>query len=173
MFTAKEVGGDFYDFNMLNDSTIAILIADVSGKGIPAAMFMMRAKAIIKELAESGMEPDEIFTKANEKFCENNDAGMFVTAWLGIINLKTGLMRFANAGHNPPVLCHSDSMAEYMKTHSGFVLAGMEGIKYHKNEMRLMPGDMIYLYTDGVTEATDNEDAFYGEKRLLDYINTF
>lgn len=173
MVTAKEVGGDFYDFYMLNNHTIAFLIADVSGKGIPAAMFMMRAKTIIKDLAESGMELSEIFTKANEKLCENNEAGMFVTAWMGILDLKTGLMKFANAGHNPPLVRHGNGEFEYLKTRSGFLLAGMEGSKYRKNELQLMPGDSIYLYTDGVTEATDNDTELYGENRLLNFVNSF
>lgn len=168
MTTAKEVGGDFYDFYKLNENTLAFLVADVSGKGIPAAMFMMRAKAVIKDLAESGAEPSEVFTKANEKLCENNDAGMFVTAWLGILDLTTGNLKFANAGHNPP-LVKLDGEFKYLKDRSGMFLAGMEGLKYKKNEIRLHPGDMIFLYTDGVTEATDNENALYGEKRLLDF----
>ena len=172
MITAKEVGGDFYDFYMLNDSTIAFLVADVSGKGIPAAMFMMRAKTVIRDLAERGLEPDEIFTIANEKLCENNDAGMFVTAWLGILDTKTGLMKFANAGHNPPLFKRNGNKFEYMKARSGMLLAGMEGIKYRKNELQLVPGDKIYLYTDGVTEATDNNTELYGEQRLLEFVNS-
>ena len=172
MITAKEVGGDFYDFYMLNDSTIAFLVADVSGKGIPAAMFMMRAKTVIRDLAERGLEPDEIFTIANGKLCENNDAGMFVTAWLGILDTKTGLLKFANAGHNPPLLKKSGEPFAYMKARSGMLLAGMEGIKYRKNELQLTPGDKLYLYTDGVTEATDIHTELYGEQRLLDFVNS-
>ena len=172
MITAKEVGGDFYDFYMLNDGAIAFLVADVSGKGIPAAMFMMRAKTVIRDLAERGLEPDEIFTIANEKLCENNDAGMFVTAWLGILDTKTGLLKFANAGHNPPLFKRNGENFEYMKARSGMLLAGMEGIKYRKNELQLTPGDTLYLYTDGVTEATDNNTELYGEQRLLDFVNS-
>ena len=172
MITAKEVGGDFYDFYMLGESSVAILVADVSGKGIPAAMFMMRAKTVIRDLAERGLEPDEIFTAANEKLCENNDAGMFVTAWLGILDTKTGLMKFANAGHNPPLYKKNGEKFEYMKARSGMLLAGMEGIKYRKNELQLAPGDRLYLYTDGVTEATDNNTQLYGEQRLLDFVNS-
>ena len=172
MITAKEVGGDFYDFYMLNDSTIAFLVADVSGKGIPAAMFMMRAKTVIRDLAERGLEPDEIFTIANEKLCENNEAGMFVTAWLGILDTKTGVMKFANAGHNPPLFKRNGETFEYMKTRSGMLLAGMESIKYRKNELQLMPGDKIYLYTDGITEATDNNTELYGEQRLVAFVNS-
>ena len=172
MITAKEVGGDFYDFYMLNDSTIAFLVADVSGKGIPAAMFMMRAKTVIRDLAERGLDPDEIFTIANNKLCENNDAGMFVTAWLGILDTKTGLMKFANAGHNPPLFKRNGEPFEYMKARSGMLLAGMEGIKYRKNELQLIPGDKLYLYTDGVTEATDSNTELYGEERLLIFVNS-
>ncbi len=172
MDTAKEVGGDFYDFYMLDDSTIAFLIADVSGKGIPAAMFMMKAKTIIKDLAESGLEVNDIFTQANAKLCENNDAGMFVTAWMAIVDLKTGVMSVANAGHNPPVIKRANGEFAYEKQRAGFVLAGMEGLKYRKTEIQLSPGDQIYLYTDGVTEATDKDDGLYGEDRLVDLLNT-
>lgn len=171
MITAKEVGGDFYDFYMLGDSTIAFLIADVSGKGIPAAMFMMQAKTIIKDLAESGLELSEIFMTANKKLCENNDAGMFVTAWMGILDLKTGLLKFVNAGHNPPLIRQADGQFTYLKARSGMVLAGMDGIKYRQNELQLTPGDQIFLYTDGVTEATDKNKQLYGENRLLETVN--
>ncbi len=171
MVTAKEVGGDFYDFYMINNHTVAFLIADVSGKGIPAAMFMMKAKAIIKGLAETGLQPDEIFTRANTALCENNEAGMFVTAWLGILDISTGLLNFANAGHNPPLICKTYGNFEYLKAKSGLVLAGMEGISYRKNEIQLYPGDRIYLYTDGVTEAATNQNELYGEQRLLDFVN--
>lgn len=172
MDPAKEVGGDFYDFYMLNDSNLIFLVADVSGKGIPAAMFMMRAKAILKALAESGLEPNEIFEKANANLCENNEAGMFVTAWMGILDLKTGLLKFANAGHNPPLVMRANGDFEYMKTRSGFFLAGMEGMKYRKNEICLSPGDKLFLYTDGVTEATDADNKLYGDERLKNYLNS-
>ncbi len=166
MHTAKEVGGDFYDFYLIDEEKLAFLIADVSGKGIPAAMFMMTSKTILKSYAESGMSVEEIFTHANEKLCEGNDAGMFVTAWMGILNTTTGKVTFANAGHNPPLVKHADGSFEYLKTRAGFVLAGMEGIRYRKNELQLEPGDIIYLYTDGVTEATDLDNRLYGEDRL-------
>ncbi len=170
MHTAKEVGGDFYDFYFLDEENLAFLIADVSGKGIPAAMFMMTSKTVIKSYAESGMSVEEVFTHANEKLCEGNDAGMFVTAWMGILNTTTGKVTFANAGHNPPLVKHADGSFEYLKTRPGFVLAGMEGIHYRKNEIQLEPGDAIYLYTDGVTEATDLNNELYGEERLLDIL---
>ena len=171
MDTAKEVGGDFYDFYFVNEDTLAFLIADVSGKGIPAAMFMMNAKAVLKSYAESGMEVNKTFTLANEKLCEGNEAGMFVTAWMGFLNTKTGEVTFANAGHNPPLVRHGDGSFEYLKARAGFVLAGMEGVKYRKNELQLAPGDVIYLYTDGVTEATNINDELYGEDRLLALLN--
>ena len=171
MIAAKEVGGDFYDFYKINDKTIAFLVADVSGKGIPAAMFMMTAKTIIKDLAESGMEVNEIFTKANEKLCENNESGMFVTAWMGILDLPTGKMQFANAGHNPPLLKRADGTIEYLKTRAGFVLAGMDGMRYRINELTLCPGDRLFLYTDGVSEATNTENELYGEDRLMAFMS--
>ena len=171
MIAAKEVGGDFYDFYKLNDNTVAFLVADVSGKGIPAAMFMMTAKTIIKDLAESGMAANEIFTKANQKLCENNESGMFVTAWMGILDIPTGKLTFANAGHNPPLLKRSDGSFEYLKTRAGFVLAGMDGVRYRVNEITLNAGDRIFLYTDGVTEATNENNELYGEDRLVSFMN--
>ena len=171
MIAAKEVGGDFYDFYKLSDTTVAFLAADVSGKGIPAAMFMMTAKTTLKDLAESGMAVNDIFTKANEKLCENNESGMFVTAWMGILDLTTGKVQFANAGHNPPLLRRANGSFEYLKTRAGLVLAGMEGIRYRAGEITLSPGDRLFLYTDGVTEATNTENKLYGEERLLAFMN--
>ena len=171
MIAAKEVGGDFYDFYKLSDTTVAFLAADVSGKGIPAAMFMMTAKTILKDLAERGLAVNEIFTQANEKLCENNESGMFVTAWMGILDLTTGQVKFANAGHNPPLLKRADGSFEYLKTRAGFVLAGMEGIRYRVGELTLHPGDRLFLYTDGVPEATNGENKLYGEDRLLAFMN--
>ena len=171
MIAAKEVGGDFYDFYKLNDTTVAFLVADVSGKGIPAAMFMMTAKTIIKDLAESGLPVNDVFTKANKKLCENNESGMFVTAWMGILDTKTGKLQFANAGHNPPLLKRADGTFEYLKTRAGFVLAGMDSIKYRVNELTLTAGDRLFLYTDGVTEATNEQSKLYGEDRLYKFMN--
>jgi len=173
MHTAKEVGGDFYDFYFVDDDTLAFLVADVSGKGIPAAMFMMQSKTLLKSCAESGMSVEEVFTNANAKLCEGNEADMFVTAWMGYLNLKTGLLTFANAGHNPPLVKHADGSFSYLKSRAGFVLAGMDGVRYRKNELQLVPGDKIYLYTDGVTEATDLQEELYGEDRLLALINRY
>jgi len=171
MFTAKEVGGDFYDFYFVDEDTLAFLIADVSGKGIPAAMFMMQSKTLLKSFAESGMPIEQVFTTANEKLCEGNEAGMFVTAWMGLLNVKTGLVTFANAGHNPPLVRQADGSFAFHKTRAGFVLAGMEGIRYRKFELQLAPGDTICLYTDGVTEATNAEEQLYGDERLQNLLN--
>ena len=171
MIAAKEVGGDFYDFYKLSDTTVAFLAADVSGKGIPAAMFMMTAKTIIKDLAERGLAVNEIFTQSNEKLCENNESGMFVTAWMGILDITTGQVKFANAGHNPPLLKRANGSFEYLKTRAGFVLAGMEGVRYRIGELTMYPGDRLFLYTDGVPEATNTENILYGEDRLLKFMN--
>lgn len=171
MIAAKEVGGDFYDFYKLNDTIVAFLVADVSGKGIPAAMFMMTAKTILKDLAESGMAVNDIFVKANGKLCENNESGMFVTVWMGMLDLATGNLKYANAGHNPPLVIHKNGEGEYLRTRAGFVLGGMEGVRYRINEMTLDPGDRIFLYTDGVTEATNAEEELYGEERLIAFMN--
>ena len=172
MHTAKEVGGDFYDFYMTGSDDLHFLIADVSGKGIPAAMFMMRAKTELKSLTEADAPIDEVFTHGNAALCEGNDAGMFVTAWQGGLDLNTGLVKFANAGHNPPLVYHAaEGRFEYLRSKVGFVLAGMDGVKYKPQELQLQPGDMIFLYTDGVTEATNANNELYGEDRLLAAIN--
>ncbi len=171
MTPAKEVGGDFYDFYFLAENKLAFLIADVSGKGIPGAMFMMTAKTVLSNLAESGLSVEEVLAHANNKLCENNEAEMFVTCWMGILDTSTGKVEFANAGHNPPLLKRADGSWEYLKAKSGFVLAGMEDMVYRKMELELRPGDIIYLYTDGVTEATNSSQELYGEDRLLDCLN--
>ncbi len=170
MHTAKEVGGDFYDFYFADDKTLAFLVADVSGKGIPAAMFMMTAKTLIKNFAESGMKPEEVFRLANEKLCEGNEAEMFVTAWMGFLDTETGKVTYVNAGHNPPLIKRSGKY-EYLRSRTGFILAGMEGMRYKSGEFFLEPGDGIYLYTDGVTEAVNTENVLYGEERLLSVLN--
>ena len=171
MDAAKEVGGDFYDFYLLDENHLAFVIADVSGKGIPGAMFMMTSKTLIKSHAESGLTVNDVFTHVNEQLCENNEAGMFVTAWMGILDLETGLIRYANAGHNPPVVRHKDGTYEYLKGRANFVLAGMEGVRYKEQQLQLQQGDEIYLYTDGVTEAHDIDKQLFGEDRLLESLN--
>lgn len=171
MDTAREVGGDFYDFYLLDDDRLAFLIADVSGKGITAAMFMMKAKTLIKSYAEKENDVAAILTHANQALCEGNDAEMFVTCWMGILRFSTHTVSFANAGHNPPLIRRRGGQFEYFKSRPGFVLGGMEGIRYRSGELALKPGDEIFLYTDGVTEANDRENTLYGEDRLLAALN--
>lgn len=171
MDAAKEVGGDFYDFWLVDSSRLAFLVADVSGKGIPGALFMMRAKTLIKNLAESGKNIDEVFTEANKQLCENNDAEMFVTAWMGLLDTETGVLQYVNAGHNPPLVRHKNGEFEYLRTRPNFILAGMSGTKYKKHEIALEKGDEIFVYTDGVTEATDTENKLFGEDRLKNILS--
>lgn len=171
MFTAKEVGGDFYDFYYVDDSHLAITIADVSGKGIPAALFMMTSKTMLRNMVEAGMPIEQAMTNANARLCEGNDANMFVTVWAAVIDLKTGHVSFGNAGHNPPVVKKSDGKFEFLPCKSGLVLAGMDGVKYRLQEFDIEPGDVIYLYTDGVTEATNANNELYGNDRLIDALN--
>ena len=170
MDTAKEVGGDFYDFYFVGPTKICFLIADVSGKGISAAMFMMMAKTVIKSLAETSMSVEEVFMKANNKLCENNDAGMFVTAWMGVLDYTTGDVSFANAGHNPPLILRKTGSCEYLRIKPGFVLAGMEDMPYSKGNLKLEPGDTIFLYTDGITEAINKKEQLYGEEALKNVV---
>lgn len=172
MDTAKEVGGDFYDFYLLDENRLAFLIADVSGKGITAAMFMMKAKTLIKGYADKENQVVDIMTKANEALCEGNDAEMFVTCWMGILNFTTHTVTYVNAGHNPPLVRHQNGKFEYFKSRPGFVLAGMEGIRYRQETLELRPGDTIYMYTDGITEATDVHNELYGEERLINIVNS-
>lgn len=170
MKTAKQVGGDFYDFFMLPQNRLAFVVADVSGKGIPAAMFMMRSRTLIKNFAEMELSVDEILYKANNKICEHNESNMFVTAWVGILDLKTGVVDFVNAGHNFPLVKLSSSF-EYLETTPSFILGGMSDFPYKKYSVTLKAGDMLYLYTDGVTEAQDIDGNLYGESRLHKFLN--
>ena len=172
MNAAKEVGGDFYDFYLVDENHLAFVVADVSGKGIPGAMFMMTSKTLIKSFAESGLPVHEVLTNVNTQLCQNNEAGMFVTAWMGILDLQTGLIKFANAGHNPPLVKHKDGSYEFLKGKVNFVLAGMDMVKYKEQELQLQPGDEIYLYTDGVTEAHNINKELFGEERLLESLNS-
>lgn len=169
MDAAKEVGGDFFDYFLIGDSKIGFVIADVSGKGVPAALFMMTSKTLIKNFALSGKNPAEVLELANDQLCENNEAGMFVTVWLGILDYKTGELQFANAGHNPPLLKRKNQEFVYMdsKTYKRSIMLGMRaGIKYKDNSLLLGRGDVLYLYTDGVTEANNEDKELYGESRL-------
>ena len=172
MDPARSVGGDFYDIFRLVGRQLVFMVADVSGKGIPAAMFMMTAKTMIKNLMESGLSPSEAFTEANNRLCEGNDAEMFVTAWLGVLNVTTGHVTFVNAGHNPPLLYKNGEGFQYFKSKAGFVLAGLEGVRYKEFEFDLQPGEKIFLYTDGATESVNPALEQFGEQRLSDFVNT-
>ena len=166
MAPARDVGGDFYDFFYTGPGRLAALVADVSGKGVPAAMFMMRAKSILRELALSMSDLGEIVARANERLCEGNDADMFVTCWIGILNEGTGELRYVNAGHNPPYVRRADGTLEALRKVSGLFLGGMEGVRYRTFTARLAPDDLLLLYTDGVTEANNVLGEFFGESRL-------
>lgn len=172
MTPAKEVGGDFYDFFLIDDDHLAVVIADVSGKGVPAALFMVIAKTLIKNHAQNKETLAEVFTNTNEQLCENNKEGMFVTGWMGVLTISTGKFEYVNAGHNPPLLKKVNGEFEYLKSRAGFVLAGMEGVRYRQSELQLEVGDVLYLYTDGVTEATNARNELYGETRLKAILNS-
>ncbi|MBQ7614074.1 MAG: serine/threonine-protein phosphatase, partial [Butyrivibrio sp.] len=171
MDPAKEVGGDFYDFFFVGPQKFAIVIADVSGKGIPAALFMMRSKTAIRTMAMSGLSPSEIFQKVNNDLCEGNDADMFVTVWIGIIDIKTGHMDCANAGHEYPIIRKVEGDFELFKDKHSPAVATMEGLKFKGYEIQLDPGDTLFVYTDGAPEAINSAEEQYGVQRLLDVLN--
>jgi sigma-B regulation protein RsbU (phosphoserine phosphatase) len=170
MDPAREVGGDFYDFFLIGEKKLAVVIADVSGKGVPAALFMVIAKTLLSNYALMDKSPKEVFETVNNTLCENNDEGLFVTCFMGYLDLETGELVSVNAGHNPPLL-KRDGEYEYYKTKHGLVLAGMEDTVYEESETVLEPNDILYFYTDGVTEADNLSGEFYGEQRLLDTMN--
>ena len=142
------------------------MIADVSGKGVPAALYMMRAKTTIKGIAQTGLPLAEVAERANDALSRDNDANMFVTAWLGELNLTTGVVTFVNAGHNPPIRTSSGSAPEFVRDRSGLMLGAMGGITYKSHELTLRPGEALYLYTDGITEQPDERGDLFGEERL-------
>ena len=161
MTPAKEVGGDFYDFFLVDNDRLAIVIADVSGKGVPAALFMVIAKTLLKNAVQMGLSPKEALEKVNNQLCENNEAEMFVTAWLGVYEISTGKLTAANAGHEYPAIRREGGQFELFQDPHGFVLAGMEGTRYQEYELEIGVGDTLFLYTDGVAEATDGDDVLY------------
>ena len=171
MNPAKEVGGDFYDFFLIGDDSSAqggklgFVVADVSGKGVPAALFMMAAKTEVRNYMESGMLPGEAIDNANKQLCEGNDAGMFVTLFAGVLDYATGHVQYVNAGHNPPLLWQAGSW-RWLKDISGMPLGLFEGFPYDTYELDLSIGDELFIYTDGVTEAMNTEGELYGEERL-------
>ena len=171
MHPAREVGGDFYDFFFVDQNRIALVIADVSGKGIPAALFMMRAKTAIRTLAESGRSPAEVLAQANSILCEGNDAEMFVTVWLGVVDLQSGQAVCANAGHEYPAVMRAGGGYELVKDRHGVALAAMDGVKYEEYELQLNPGDRIFVYTDGIPEAINSGTEQYGAGRMINALN--
>lgn len=171
MKPAKDVGGDFYDFFLVDDDHLCLVIADVSGKGIPAALFMMVSRTILANIAMMGMSPKEVLEKANEAICANNKEEMFVTVWLGILEISTGKVTAANAGHEYPVLKKPDQDFEILIDKHGFVLGGMEEVKYREYEFDMEPGSKLFLYTDGLPEAADNEQNMFGVELMMDALN--
>ena len=172
MEAAKEVGGDFYDFYFIDDTHLMFLIADVSGKGVPAALFMMTTKTLINYIALSGCAPDEMMAKINQKIYDNNKHGFFVTMLAGILDTKTGELNFVNCGHNPPLIKKSDGTTEYLKLNPNIVLGVFNEAKFEINTTKLSKDDTMILYTDGVTEAMNSADELFGEERLLNAVKT-
>ena len=171
MDPAKEVGGDFYDFFLIDDNRLGLVIADVSGKGVPAALFMVIAKTLIKNRMQMGELPAQALMNVNNQLCEGNEAELFVTVWLALIDLETGHVIEANAGHEYPAIRRSGECFELVKTKHSPAVATFEGIKYRQDEFDLNPGDSLFVYTDGVTEATNSNNELFGEERLLTSIN--
>lgn len=166
MYPAKEVGGDFYDFFMLDKAHLFICIADVSGKGVPAALFMVIAKTLIKNNAQLGYRPGKILELTNNQLCENNEAEMFVTAFIGILDIESGVFTYVNAGHNPPIYKKQGEKLQYLRGKSGIVLAALENMPYREYQMTLAADEYLFLYTDGITEALDREETLFTEARL-------
>ena len=172
MDPARDVGGDFYDFFFIDEDHLCLVIADVSGKGIPAALFMMFSKRIIEDFAKIEHSVSEILRKTNEVLCDSNQAEMFVTVWLGILEISTGRMAAANAGHEYPAICKKDGSFELYKDKHGFVIGGMPGVRYKEYALQMEPGDKIFVYTDGVPEATAGSGEMFGAERMTAALNT-
>ncbi len=172
MTPAKEVGGDFYDFFLIDDNHIGLVMADVSGKGVPAALFMVIAKTLIKNQAQTcDYSPAKVLEKVNEQLCEGNEADLFVTVWLAILDLRTGKGMAANAGHEHPALRRADGSYELVVYRHSMAVAAMEDIPFKEHEFELHPGDSLFVYTDGVAEATNAHDELYGTERMIDALN--
>ena len=171
MEPAKVVGGDFYDFFLINEDHLGIVMADVSGKGIPAALLMMAVKIILKNCAMLNRSASEILTKTNEAICSNNKSEMFITVWMGILEISTGKLTASNAGHEYPIIAHKDGFFDLYKDPHGFVIGGLDGSPYDEYEIQLEPGAKLFLYTDGLTEATDANGKMFGMQNLLQVLN--
>lgn len=170
MEAAREVGGDFYDYFQINEDNIGFVIGDVSGKGVTAALIMVKAMTLIQDYAKQYKDLSKVFYEVNNELCKGNAEGLFVTCWFGRLNTKTGEVTYINAGHNPPLI-KRESGFEYLNSEPDLVLAAMEDMPYEEHAIQLGHSDMIYLYTDGVTEANDNYKGFYGEERLKNILN--
>ena len=170
MDPARQVGGDFYNFFLIDDDHLGLVIGDVSGKGVPAALFMMVTNILVSNRAQMGGTPAEVLAYVNDRLCEHNTAEMFVTIWLGILEISTGRVIAANAGHEYPVV-GKNSRFSLLKDRHGFVAGGMSGMAYKDYEIQLEPGDKLFVYTDGVPEATDAENRLFGTDRMLLALN--
>ena len=173
MDPAKTVGGDFYNFFLIDDDHLGLVIADVSGKGIPASLFMMVSNILISERAQMGGSPSEVLRFANENICEHNKADMFVTVWLGILEISTGKLTASNAGHEYPIVYRKGEKFEILKDRHGFVVGGMEGMRYKDYEIQLNKGDKLFLYTDGLPEATDKDEQMFTIDRVTETLNRY
>ena len=171
MDPAKEVGGDFYDFFLIDEDHLGLVMADVSGKGVPAALFMMASKIILQSCAMLGQGPAAILTKTNEAICSNNQEQMFVTVWLGILEISTGKLTAANAGHEYPVIREPNGSFTLYKDRHGLVIGAMSGIRYREYELQLQPGSKLFVYTDGVPEANNAKNELFGTERMLAALN--
>ncbi len=172
MDPALEVGGDFYNFFLIDSDHLCLIIADVSGKGVPGALFMMLSKVILESCAKMCKSAAETLATANEAICANNKMEMFVTVWVGILEISTGRMTCANAGHEYPAICHvQDGRFSLLKDRHGFVIGGMKGMRYKEYEFQMQPGDKVFVYTDGVAEAANSRDEFFGTDRMLAALN--
>lgn len=172
MEPAKEVGGDFYDFFFVDSDHLCMMIADVSGKGVPAALFMMASRIILANNAMMGKNPARILAETNAAICSNNREEMFVTVWLGILEISTGHLVASNAGHEYPVIKKADGRFELFKDRHGFVIGGLETARYKDYELTLEPGSKLFLYTDGVPEATDGKEEQFGTERMIEALNS-
>jgi sigma-B regulation protein RsbU (phosphoserine phosphatase) len=172
MYPAKEVGGDFYDFFLIGEKKLCFVVGDVSGKGVPAALFMVITKALLKTEALRGVSPVETLENVNKMLAQDNDNCMFVTVLLGIMDIDTGEIEFGNAGHNPPLLYRKGKEYDYCFFPKGFVLGPMLDVEFGFGKIKLEKDDVLYLYTDGVTEAMNRKDELYNEDRLKSFLNT-
>ena len=171
MEPAKEVGGDFYDFFFVDETKLCFIIADVSGKGVPASLFMAILKFLLKTEALRGIPPDKILFQVNNTLCPDNETCMFATLFCGILDIRNGNIVFANAGHNPPLIWHKETSPKFLNPNRGFVLGVMEGVKFKQESLKLDPGDILVLYTDGVTEAMNPKNEMFSKERLKEILS--